>query len=126
MATCHFQSMYGWVLCGPGLRVHRDIFGESPNGHCLEHNHPVQKEKQKKYLAPLEMSQVDIELILDLGKSFVPPPNVVNFMRNRRTKLTAKHVQSSYDQHGYGVLLRAHLWRRSMRELSFFKFSTSF
>ena len=62
----------------------------SLNNHSLQNNNPPQNAKQKRYLAPLRWSQEDVNLILNLKKSFVSPRNVVNFIRNRRVKHTAK------------------------------------
>ena len=45
---------------------------------------------------------------MHLGQSFMPPRNVVNYMRRRGVELTAKQVQNAYDNKGCASALDAH------------------
>ena len=80
----------------------------SPKGLRLDHNHPPQTAKQKKFLGPVNLSREDADLIMHLGQAFMPPRNVVHFMRNRGVEITAKQVQNSYADKGYSSALDAH------------------
>ena len=45
---------------------------------------------------------------MNLGQAFMPPRNVVHFMRNRGVEITAKQVKNIYDAKGYSSALDAH------------------
>ena len=72
----------------------REVWSVSPKGLRLDHNHPRQTAKQKKFLGPVNLSREDADLIMNLGQAFMPPHNVVHFMRNRGVEITAKQVQN--------------------------------
>ena len=80
----------------------------SPKGLCLDHNHPPQTAKRKKFLGPVNLSREDAGLIMNLGQAFMPPRNVVNFKRSRAVGITAKQVQNISDDKGYSSALDAH------------------
>ena len=86
----------------------REVWSVSPKGHRLQHNHAPQTAKQKKFLGPVKFAHEDADLIMDLEQSFMPPRNVVNFMKKRGVELTAKQVQNIYDDKGYSSVLDAH------------------
>ena len=72
-----------------GMREHWVM---SDASFVLHHNHPLRTPSQKKLLAKLELPPEDLAMILDLGKSFVPPRNIVEFMRKRGYhNITTKH-----------------------------------
>ena len=56
----------------------------------------------------MNLSREDADLIMNLGQAFMPPRNVVHFMRNRGVEITAKQVQNIYDAKGYSSALDAH------------------
>ena len=85
-----------------------EVWSVSPKGHCLQHNTAPQTAKQKKFLGPVNLSCQDADLIVDLGQSFMPPRNVVRFMRMREVELTAKDVQKIYDKKEYSSALHPH------------------
>ena len=86
----------------------REVWSVSPKELRLDHNHPPQTAKQKKFLGPVNLSREDADLIMNLGQAFMPPRNVVHFMRNRGVEITAKQVQNIYDDKGYSSALDAH------------------
>ena len=86
----------------------REVWSVSHKGLRLDHNHPPQTAKQKKFLGPVNLSREDADLIMNLGQAFMPPRNVVHFMRNRGVEITAKQVQNIYDAKGYSSALDAH------------------
>ena len=86
----------------------REVWSVSPKGLRLDHNAPPQTAKQKKFLGPVNLSREDADLIMSLGQAFMPPRNVVNFMRSRGVEITAKQVQKFYDEKGYSLALDAH------------------
>ena len=45
---------------------------------------------------------------MNVEQSFMPPRNVVNFMRRRGVELTAKDVQNINDDKGYSSAMDAH------------------
>ena len=61
----------------------REVWSVSPKGLRLDHNHPPQTTKQKEFLGPVNLSREDAHFIMSLGQAFMPPCNVVNFMRSR-------------------------------------------
>ena len=83
----------------------REVWSVSPKGLRLHHNHPPLVAKQKKILGPVNLSREDADLIMSLGQAFMPPRNVVNFMRSRGVEIIAKHVQNIYDEKGYSSAL---------------------
>ena len=102
---CPFWVCYSICRRKDGMR---EVWSVSPERHCLQHNYAPQTAKQKKFLGPVNLSREDADLIMDLGQSFMPPRNVVNFMRRRGVELTAKDVQNIYDKKGYSSALDAH------------------
>ena len=86
----------------------REVWSVSPKGLRLDHNHPPQTAKQKKFLGLVNLSCEDAGLIMNLGQAFMPPRNVVNFMQSRGVEITAKRVQNIYDDKGYSSALDAH------------------
>ena len=79
----------------------------SLKGLHLHYSHPPPTAKQQKFLGPVNLSHEDADFIMSLGKAFMPPRTVVNFMRSRRVEFTAKQVQSIYDDKGYSSALDA-------------------
>ena len=83
------------------------VVGEK--GLLLDHNHPTQTPSQKKLLAKLHLPPEDLSMVLDLGKSFVPPRNIVEFMRKRGYhNITPKHIHNLFEEHGYSSAYDAH------------------
>ena len=85
----------------------REVWSVSHKGLRLDHNHPPQTAKQKKFLGPVNLSREDADLIMNLGQAFMPPRNVVHFMRNRGVEM-APQMQNIYDAKGYSSGLDAH------------------
>ena len=52
----------------------REVWSVSHKGLCLDHNHPPQTAKQKRFLGPVNLSREDADLIMNLGQAFMPPP----------------------------------------------------
>ena len=46
----------------------REVWSVSPKGLRLDHNHPPQTAKQKKFLGPMDLSREDADLIMNLGQ----------------------------------------------------------
>ena len=57
---------------------------------------------------------------MNLGQAFMPPRNVVHFMRNRGVENTAKEVQKIYDDKGYSSALDAHELVNRLEERKFY------
>ena len=51
----------------------REVWTVSHKGLRLDHNHPPQTAKQKKFLGPVNLSREDADLIMNLGQAFMPP-----------------------------------------------------
>ena len=64
----------------------------------------------------MDLSREDADLIMNLGQAFMPPRNVLHFMRNRGVEITAKHVQNIYDHKGHSSALDAHEWVNRLEE----------
>ena len=78
-------------------------------GLLLDHNHPTQTPSQKKLLAKLHLTPEDLSMVLDLGKSFVPPRNIVEFMRKRGYhNITPKHIHNLFEEQRYSSAYDAH------------------
>ena len=69
-----------------------EVWFVSSKGHHLQHNHPPQTAKQKIFLGSLNLSREDVDLIMSLGQAFMPPRNVVSFMRSQGVDFTSKDV----------------------------------
>ena len=67
-----------------------EVWSMSHKGYRLQHSHPPQMAEQKKFLSPVNLSCEDADLTMDLGQSFMPPGNVVDFMRKIGVELTVK------------------------------------
>ena len=73
----------------------------SESAFLFDHNHRTQTPSQKKLLAKLQLHSEDLRMILDLGKSFVAPRNIVEFMRKRGyNNITAKNIPHIFEDHG--------------------------
>ena len=72
--------------CPFNVYISRRKDGMSPKGLRLDHNHPPQTDKQKKFLGLVNLSREDADLIMNLGQAFMPPPQCGTFHAEPRCR----------------------------------------
>ena len=75
----------------------------------LDHSHPTRTSSQKKLFMKLHLLTADLSMLLDLGMSFVPLRDIVEFTyKCEYHDIAAKYIHNLFDEHGYSSGRDAH------------------